>query len=254
MQGAPSDSTPRQTDDAQATRPVIAIDGPAGAGKSTAARMLARRLGFLLLDTGAIYRSLALLADERGIAPDDAPALAALAASLDISFAPAPSGEGQIVRLAGRDVSEVIRTPPISDIASQVSSLPEVRQALLALQRDLGKRGGYVVEGRDIGSVVLPWAPLKFFLTASPAERARRRHEELTARGVHSDLEATLAEIIERDRRDETRAVAPLIRAPDALLIDTSHLSLDEVVDRMESIARERLGAAFLLDAPKDSV
>jgi cytidylate kinase len=245
MQGV----TPDRTDDAQNVRPVIAIDGPAGAGKSTAARMLARRLGFLLLDTGAIYRSLALLAHERGSAWTDAPALAQLAASLDISFAPSNTGEGQIVRLGGRDVSEIIRTPLVSDGASQVSSFPEVRQALLALQRDLARRGGYVVEGRDIGSVVLPWAPLKFFLTASPEERARRRHEELAARGLPSDLEATLAEIRERDRRDETRAVAPLIRASDALLIDTSHLSLDEVVDRMESIARERLGAAFLLDA-----
>ena len=223
---------------------VIAIDGPAGAGKSTAARTLARRIGFLLLDTGAIYRSLALVAREQGIAWNDARKLGELAATLDLCFAPPLDGAvdgAQRVLIGDRDVSDAIRTPEMSDGASQVSSHPEVRQSLLDVQRSIARKGHCVVEGRDIGSVVLPWAPLKFFLTASPEVRAQRRHEELEARGLVSDLESTLAEILARDHRDETRATAPLVRAADAVLLDTSSLSLDQVVDEMERAARLRL-------------
>jgi cytidylate kinase len=218
---------------------VVAIDGPAGAGKSTASKALAARLGFFLLDTGAIYRCVALASRRGGTPWDDEEKLGAIARALPIAFV-AREG-GQAVLLGGEDVSSAIRTPEISDGASRVSSLPAVRAALLQLQRDLAARGGCVVEGRDIGTVVLPWAPVKFFLTASPEERARRRHEELLARGQKSDLAKTLAEIIERDHRDSTRDVAPLKAAADALTIDTSPLTLEEVVARMESVTRERL-------------
>ncbi|MSP59602.1 MAG: (d)CMP kinase [Myxococcales bacterium] len=219
---------------------VIAIDGPAGAGKSTASHTLARRLGFFLLDTGAIYRALALAARTAGVAWDDEAGLALLARDLPIRFVPR-SDAAQAVLLGDADISLAIRTPEISDGASRVSSLPAVRAALLELQRSIAGAGGCVVEGRDIGTVVLPWAPVKFFVTASPEERARRRHLELCARGEPSDLVDTLAGIIERDRRDETREAAPLRPAVDAVHIDTSPLGLEEVVDRMERIARERL-------------
>lgn len=221
----PSNSTPT----------VIAIDGPAGAGKSTAARALARRLGFFLLDTGAIYRTLALSATRGGISFADGPALAPLAAALPIRF-----DEAGAVYLDDEDVSDAIRTPAMSQGASTVSAHPEVRAVLLGLQRRLAARGRCVVEGRDIGTVVLPDAPLKIFLTASPEVRARRRYDELTARGQSVDLAATLAEIIERDERDQTRAAAPLKQAPDAVLLDTSELLEAAVVDRMEALARSR--------------
>ena len=220
--------------------PVIAIDGPAGAGKSTVSRLVARRLGFFLLDTGAIYRSLALLAQLEGIDSGDAEALAARAARLAVRF---EDGEGgQRVLVDGNDVSDAIRTAEISAGASRVSAHPGVRDALLELQREIARRGGCVVEGRDIGTVVLPWAPLKFFVTASVEERARRRHAELLARGQLADLAEVEIEIRERDRRDETREVAPLKRAADALLVDTSTMAIDEVVSHMEQLARERLG------------
>ncbi len=221
--------------------PVIAIDGPAGAGKSTAARDLARRLGFLLLDTGAIYRSLALQARERRVAWNDERTLADLARHLRIEFVPLPDGT-QAVFVDGRDVSAPIRTPEISEGASRVSALPAVREALLDLQRLIAAEGRYVVEGRDIGTVVLPWAPVKFFLTASAEVRAQRRHEELRGRGQSSDLAATQAEIEARDQRDQSRAVAPLRAAEDAIRIDTSKMALEEVVTELERVARTRLG------------
>jgi CMP/dCMP kinase len=219
---------------------VVAIDGPAGAGKSTASKALARRLGWFLLDTGAIYRCVALRARERGVAWDDQPALGELAKGLPIKFAVRPDG-AQAVLLEGRDVSQAIRTPEISDGASRVSALPAVRAALLELQRSLASDGRCVVEGRDIGTVVLPWAPVKFFVTASPEERATRRHKELLARGQESDWEQTLAEIRERDFRDENREVAPLKPAADAVRIDTTGMAFDEVVAELERVVRERL-------------
>jgi len=217
---------------------VIAIDGPAGAGKSTAARALARRLGFFLLDTGAIYRTVALAASRHGVAFSDGDKLGAIAEGLAIRF----DEEGRVF-LDDEDVSKAIRTPEMSQGASTVSAHPPVRQALLGLQRKLAARGRCVVEGRDIGTVVLPWAPLKIFLTASPAVRAQRRYDELVTKGQTVDLAATLQEILIRDERDSNRATAPLKQAEDAVLLDTSELAEASVVDRMEALARARFGA-----------
>jgi cytidylate kinase len=214
---------------------VIAIDGPAGAGKSTVARALANRLGYFLLDTGAIYRALALAASRAGIDFSAGDALGRLADTLPIRF-----DEAGRVFLADEDVSAAIRTPAMSQGASTVSAHPAVRQALLGLQRKLAARGRCVVEGRDIGTVVLPWAPLKIFLTASPEVRARRRYDELTARGQSVDYASTLAELRERDERDSNRPVAPLKQAEDAVLLDTSELEETAVLDRMEALARAR--------------
>ena len=219
--------------------PVIAIDGPAGAGKSTVARALARRLGFFLLDTGAIYRSLALFAQQQGVSWADGPRLGALAETLPIRF-----GRGEedgAVFLADQTVTTAIRTPEVSLGASQVSAHPEVRAMLLGLQRHLSRSGPCVVEGRDIGTVVLPDAPLKIFLTASPEVRAERRQKELEARGVKADATATRREQEERDRRDLTRATAPLKCADDAVLFDTSEHSIEQVIDELVATAKQRL-------------
>ena len=219
---------------------VIAIDGPAGAGKSTAAKKLAAHLGYAFLDTGAIYRAVALAARQRGIDWADAEAVAEVARTLDIAFV--PRGEVNGVVVDGRDVTREIRTPDMSDGASRVSAHPPVRAALLGLQRRLAAVGGIVAEGRDTGTVVFPDAPAKFFLTASPAERARRRTEELVAAGRPADAAAVLREIEERDLRDSTRAAAPLRRADDAVEIDSGGLTPDEVVEKMAAIVRMRGG------------
>jgi cytidylate kinase len=219
---------------------VVAIDGPAGAGKSTAARKLAARLGYAFLDTGAIYRTVALAARRAGIDWADGPAVARLAAGLGISFVP-EAGVNRVL-LDGGDVTSEIRTPEISDGASRVSAHGEVRAALLGLQRRLGAAGGVVAEGRDVGTVVFPDAPAKFFLTASEGERARRRAAELTAAGRQADAAAVLREMQERDQRDSTRAVAPLRKAADAIEVDSSGLTPDEVVERMAAEVRSRGG------------
>ncbi len=222
------------------TRLVVAIDGPAGAGKSTAAKLLAQRLGYALLDTGAIYRTLALLARREGIDWGDGPGVARLAQTLEISFA-FEDGTNHVF-LRGADISKEIRVPEISDGASRVSALPEVRAALLDLQRRLAEAGGVVVEGRDIGTVVFPHAAAKFFLTATADERARRRVIELRAAGRTVDPAETLAELRERDHRDSTRAVAPLRKADDAVEIDSSAMGPEVVVDRMAEVVRSRGG------------
>jgi len=220
---------------------VVTIDGPAGAGKSSVAKLLARRLGYRLLDTGAIYRAVALTAAGRGVAWSDADGCAQLARALEIRFDFV--GDRNHVYLGGEDVTQAIRAPEISQAASQVSAHPAVRAALLELQRRLAAGGGVVVEGRDTGTVVFPAAAAKFFLTASSAERARRRVAELAAAGTVVDYEVTLREMTERDRRDASRDTAPMIPAPDAVLVDSSAQTLEEVVDSMARTVEARAGA-----------
>jgi CMP/dCMP kinase len=218
--------------------PVVAIDGPAGAGKSTVTRRVAQRLGYRVLDTGALYRSVALAAKRAGTSFDDDRGVSAIARDLSahnaVDFVADEAG-GQKVWLRGEDVTLAIRTQETSDGASRVSALPGVRAALLDLQRAIGRNGGVVVEGRDIGSVVFPDAEAKFFLTATAEERARRRHAELEARGYDVGYDTILLEVRERDTRDMSRSVAPLVQALDACVVDSTHLSIDEVVDQIVS-------------------
>lgn len=221
---------------------VIAIDGPAGAGKSTVAKRVARHYGVPYLDTGAIYRTLALSAREQGVSWDDGEGLASLARGLPIRF----DGDPQRVYLDGRDVSDRIRTPDISEGASQVSAHAAVRAALLELQRALGAKG-CIAEGRDMGTVVFPETPHKFFLTANLAARASRRHADLVAAeagGAAPSLTDVTEDMQKRDTRDSTRDAAPLSRAPDAVLMDSSDLDADAVVARIiEAVeARETAG------------
>jgi cytidylate kinase len=218
-------------------RIVVAIDGPAGAGKSTASRALAQRLGYGYVDTGAMYRAVGVLAAERGVGFDDDAALERLVTGLSFEL----RDGGTALTVDGREVSAAIRRADAGDLASRVSTRPAVRSRLVALQRALGASGGVVMEGRDIGTVVFPDAPVKLYLTASPAERARRRAAELRARGEQVDEAALAAELAARDRRDSERAHSPLRPASDARLVDTTHLTLDEVVDRMEEAVRRCL-------------
>jgi cytidylate kinase len=222
---------------------IVAIDGPAGAGKSTVSKLLARRLGLSFVDSGALYRTVALSARRQGIATDDDPALAALVGRIRISFK-ATADENRVY-LEGEDVSAEIRTPEVSLLASAVSARPVVRAGLLGLQRRLALEApvGAVLEGRDIGTVVFPDADLKFFLEASPDVRARRRYEELFQKGTESSLDAVLADQTKRDRNDASRAVAPLKPAEDAVRVDSSGLPLSEVVQRLERVIHERLSA-----------
>lgn len=217
-------------------RPVIAIDGPAGAGKSTAARMLAERLGFVLVDTGALYRAVALAARERGVAWDDGPALGSLTSGLRLAFVTGADGAPR-VHIDDVDRADDIRSPEISMGASTVSAHPAVRAALLDLQRRLGADGGVVLEGRDIGTVVFPDAEVKIFLTATPETRADRRVRELRQRGVDADFQQTLDEVLKRDDQDQNRTVAPLRPATDAHILDSTGLSLAEAVDAMARVA-----------------
>jgi cytidylate kinase len=229
---------------------IVGIDGPAGAGKSTASRRLAARLGFAMVDTGAIYRTVALAASRAGVAFDDDEGLARLLPSLAIRFEPpppGPEGAGQRVLLGDEDVSLAIRTPPMSLGASAVSARPVVRAGLLDLQRRLATRpgqAGAVLEGRDIGTVVFPDADVKFFLTASDEVRARRRHDELRGRGDPATFEQVLADQRQRDRNDSEREVAPLRPAPDSVIVDSSSLGLDAVVERLAAEVEARRRAA----------
>jgi cytidylate kinase len=223
-------------------RIVVTIDGPAGAGKSTVAKQLARRLGYRLLDTGAIYRAVALLAQRTGTPWTDAAACAAVARDLDISYQ--FIGDKNHVFVSGEDVSSAIRTPEISQGASQVSAHPPVRAALMDIQRRVAEGGGLVVEGRDTGTVVFPKAEAKFFLTATVEERARRRIAELEATGANVDHAQTLREIRERDERDASRDVAPMKPADDAVLVDSSTQTIEQVVENLASIVEARARAA----------
>jgi CMP/dCMP kinase len=222
---------------------IVAIDGPAGAGKSTVSKLLARRLGLSFVDTGAIYRTVALSARRQGIGYDDDPALAALLGRIRIGFRVV--AEENRVFLDDEDVSGDIRQPEISLGASAVSARPVVREGLLGLQRRLALNApvGAVLEGRDIGTVVFPDADVKFFLEASPSVRARRRYEELFQKGTDSSLDAVLADQTKRDTDDASRALAPLKAAEDAIRVDSSQLPLSEVVQSLERTIRERMAA-----------
>ena len=222
---------------------IVAIDGPAGAGKSSVSKLLARRMGFALVDTGAIYRCVALMATREGIPFDDDTSLGELMGRVRIHFQVV--GEENHVFLGGQDVSGDIRTPEISMASSQVSGRPVVRAGLLQLQRRLALEAGKgaILEGRDIGTVVFPDADAKFFLEASPEVRARRRFEELFQKGVESSLEDVLADQMKRDRDDSARAVAPLKAAEDALRVDSSRSPLSEVVHSLEAEILRRMSA-----------
>jgi cytidylate kinase len=226
--------------------PIVAIDGPAGAGKSTVARKLAEALGYVLVDTGAMYRAVALAATRAGVAWNDAAGVGGLARGIvgehSLTFE-RDSKLGVRVHLRGEDVSEAIRMPDIAQGASTVSAHEEVRAALLEMQRQTGENGGVVLEGRDIGTVVFPHAEVKFFLTASAEVRAGRRHAELVAKGQNVTLEDTLADVKVRDARDEGRAIAPLKQADDAILVDSSRLSIDETVAFMLGEVKKVAGA-----------
>ena len=214
---------------------VVAIDGPAGAGKSTIARRLADRLGFTYIDTGAMYRAVALWALRQKVDFTDMHRLEQLAIASQIELAP-----GRI-RLNGEDVSEAIRTPEVSDGASKVAVIPGVRRAMVAKQREIGERSSVVMEGRDIGTVVFPNAQVKVFLDANPSERVRRRMADLRAQGREVTTEELSAQIKERDKRDSTRADAPLAQAPDAVYLDSTPLTIDEVEEAILKIVRQRV-------------
>lgn len=218
----------------------IAVDGPGSSGKGTVARAVARALGYQYVDTGAMYRAVALASQERGTELTDEPAVAAVARGLDIRF----SWDGEVLRVtvAGVDVTRALRTEQVGQGASVVSALPAVRAALLDRQRELARAGGVVMDGRDIGTVVLPSADLKVFLDADLDERARRRHEELLRRGETTAYTVVRAELAERDERDRTRDIAPLRAAEDAVIVDSTGMTIRQAVERVLDLARERRG------------
>lgn len=219
----------------------IAIDGPSGAGKSTLARRAAKEFGFLYVDTGAIYRTVGLAAHRRGIDCHDEPAVSQILPELDIRMGYNESGE-QRMYLNGEDVSEAIRAPEISICASDVSSLPSVRSFLLEMQRKTARENDVLMDGRDIGTVVLPDAELKIYLTASAKARAERRLKELLAKGVETSFDDVLRDIEYRDYQDTHRETAPLKQAEDAVLLDTSEIGLEESCDLIFRTIREKLG------------
>ena len=220
----------------------IAIDGPSGAGKSTLARQIAKELGFLYVDTGAIYRTLALAALRKGVAPSDSAGVLAVLQAITIDLRHGADGL-QHMYLDGEDVTDHIRTPEVSAGASGVSAIPDVRAFLMDMQRSLAASRDVVMDGRDIGTVVLPQADLKIFLTASAEDRAQRRYEELLTRGTQVDYDTVLRDIKERYQRDSSRAAAPLRQAEDAVAVDTTGNSLEESFDLLLKIIKERLEA-----------
>jgi len=216
---------------------VIAIDGPAGAGKSTVAQKVAARLGLTYVDSGATYRAMALKVLQSGIAPDDAPSVAKLVAQTDIDIA--MDGVRFRAFVDGEDVTDKIRTPEVTLASAKVSRLPEVRARLLAVQRGCAVGRGVVMEGRDIGTVVFPNASLKVFLQADPVERARRRLKQDSKKGRSATLEQTAEEIALRDQLDAERKISPLVAAPDAVTIDSTDLAADQVVEQILDLARK---------------
>jgi len=217
----------------------VAIDGPSGAGKSTVAKSLARRLGYSYVDTGAMYRTVALKVKESGISTEEDDALYHWVSSIDMTFV--TEGEETHVFCSGEEITEPIRSPEISRLASDISKKKGVREALVEKQRKMGRDGGVILEGRDIGTVVFPNADVKFYLNARTEERARRRFKELVEKGIEADLEGTLEEMIQRDHNDMWRALAPLKKADDAILIDSTDKSAEEVVEEMARMVNERV-------------
>ncbi|NLN78688.1 MAG: (d)CMP kinase [Armatimonadetes bacterium] len=215
-------------------KPIIAIDGPAGAGKSTVAKGVADRLGYLYIDTGAMYRAIAWKVLQAGIAVSDAKSVVALAMRTRIRLS-IVDGE-QHVFADGEDVSRQIRSPEATRAASPVSAIPGVRKRLVELQREMAEEGGVVMEGRDIGTVVFPNAQVKIFLTASAEQRAERRVKQMREMGLEADIKQIAAEMRDRDLRDSSRADAPLTQAPDAILVDTDHMTVDQVIDAIVAV------------------
>ena len=217
---------------------IVAIDGPSGAGKSTVGRALAKRLGYTYIDTGAMYRTVALMAKKRSVDREDETKLTLLASSLHIVLS--RKTEELHVLCDGEDVTEAIRSPEISLLASDVSKKQGVRVALVQKQREMGEGGGVVLEGRDIGTVVFPNAEAKFYLDANPEERAKRRFEELAGKQANVELKETLEEVLKRDNNDMTRAISPLRKADDAVFIDSTRRSVEEVVEEMARVIKRR--------------
>jgi len=213
---------------------IIAIDGPSGVGKSTLSKMLAERLGYINIDTGAMYRSVALAMNRHAVSPDDTAGLSALLDTVDITFV--RSGQGEKVLLNGEDVSAQIRTPEVSRLTPNIAAIPRVREAMVERQRRMGRDGGVVLEGRDIGTVVFPHAEVKLFMVASAEERGKRRFLELQQKGVTVDLQETIREVEARDRVDSERSHSPLIKADDAVEIDTTGLNVEQVLQRMLNV------------------
>ena len=220
--------------------PVVTIDGPSGSGKGTISRLLAQRLGWHFLDSGALYRLVALAAERHGVDFGDTAGLAALARALDVEFRADPDGQPS-VWLEGEAVTLAIRTEACGNGASKVAAVPAVREALLERQRAFARPPGLVADGRDMGTVVFPGATLKIFLTASLEERARRRHNQLKEQGVSANLDGLFHELAERDERDANRAVAPLKPADDAVTVDSTGLGIDAVLQRVMELVRERV-------------
>ena len=217
---------------------IIAIDGPSGAGKSTLSKALAAKLDYLNIDTGAMYRSVALLAGQQKIDPQNETALRTLCSDMSIEFVREEASERVIVN--GVDVSAAIRTPAVSLLTAQVAACSAVREAMMKLQRKMGEGGGVVLEGRDIGTVVFPYADIKFFLSATAAERGLRRYEELKEQGTDIDLQQTIADVEARDAVDTARTHAPLKQADDALVVDSTHLSIEDVLKKMLLVVKNK--------------
>jgi cytidylate kinase len=223
--------------------PVVAIDGPGGSGKGTVSQLLAARLGWHYLDSGALYRVLGLMAQRRGVGLEDEPALCRLAEAIRIAFVPQADGSPAQATVDGEDVSTELRTETTGELASRVAALPAVRAALLQKQRDFRQNPGLVTDGRDMGTTVFPDALLKVFLTASAEVRAERRHKQLKEKGFNASLDSVLGEIRHRDARDTERLVSPLKPADDAWILDCSALSITEVVEAISSHLQARLAA-----------
>lgn len=238
--------------DPDATAPVLAVDGPSGSGKGTICRQVAERMNWRLLDSGALYRLTAVAAGKHGVDLDDGPGLARLAADLDVEFGTDADG-GEQVWLEGRDVTSEIRTETCGNAASKLAAIPRVRAALVGLQHRFRRPPGLVADGRDMGTVIFPEATAKVFLTASPEARAERRYKQLIEKGFDANLSSLCTEIAERDERDARRKVSPLRAADDALVIDTTTMSIDEVVRRVHEHLEDRLAEDGRRDGQQDT-